>query len=116
MSRDPQLEERTYIADLLRHIIQVGPTLVPPLDLVGHEVSGSWPDTELRLYFRVFARSPCVYGIRDRVWDEDPVGQFGVQRAVTYTWLRIEELVEAKPYELPEQCEPDVEGVTWVQL
>lgn len=116
MSRDVQEEEAAYIADLLRQIALNGPALDPPLDVVSHEVCGSWPETELRLFFRVVARSRCIYGVRDRLWDEDPLGQFGVERAVTHTWLRIMELVEATPYELPEECDPDVDGVTWVKL
>lgn len=94
--------------------------------LVSCEVGG-WPSTSWRGSSRELGRTQssrwysgvigaCPYGVRDRIWDEDPITSFGLERAVTYTWLRWEELLEAEPTDLPLHCSPDEAGITWMNL
>ncbi len=116
MNPERRHDEEAYVEDLTTHIRHHGAGLSSPMDFVRHEVVGSWPDTEVRILFRAPRRGPCLYGVRDRIWDEDPISEFGVERAVTYTWQRIAELVEADPSELPARCTADDAGVTWVEL
>jgi hypothetical protein len=104
--------EAEYVRELVG-LLQSGRL---PIDFEGHRVIGAYPDTVLTLLFRFPMYAPCLYGIQDRIWAEDPIGQFGVERAVTYTWLRIEELVIADNSDLPTECQPDDDGITHVEL
>ena len=83
------------------------------IDIEEASTKGAHPDTEFVVLFRAHDR-PCLFGVRDRIWDEDSITAFGVERSVTDTWLRWEELLDTG--ELPHDCAPDDGGVTWVDL
>jgi len=112
VSLDRSASEAEYVRDLVG-LLTSGRL---PIEFQGHRVTGSYPETVLTLLFRVPGYSPCLYGLEDRIWEEDPIAAFGVERAVTYTWLRIEELVVADNSDLPMECQPDDDGITLVEL
>jgi hypothetical protein len=110
------LDRSASEADYVRELVELLASGRLPIDFQGHRVTGTYPETVLTLLFRVPDYSPCLYGVEDRIWEEDPITAFGVERAVTYTWLRIEELVIAAETDLPTTCQPDEEGITHVDL
>ena len=60
-----QAAERAYVDDLLGEMKDHA-----AIEVANHRVVGEWPDTELHVIFRVPQRSNCLYGIRNRLWDE----------------------------------------------
>jgi hypothetical protein len=111
-SDDHAALERAYIDDLIAHTREHGPARC--LRLVSHSVVGSWPNTELRLVVAFDHWPGTLYGLRDHVWDEDPLTGPGPERAATYTWLRLEEMA-ATGVDLPPP-QPDDDGITWADL
>lgn len=103
--------ERAYVGDLVTHTTEHGAE--NSLRLVSHSVEGSWPDTELRLVIR-FGWSPALYGVRNRVWAENAISEIGTERAVTYTWLRLQEMALTR-VDVPTPS-PGDDGVTWMDL
>jgi hypothetical protein len=110
------LDRSAIEAEYVRDLVELLTSGRLPIDFQGHRVTGPYPETVLTLLFRVPDYSPCLYGVEDRIWAEDPIAAFGVERAVTYTWLRIEELVVAAGTDLATTCQPDEEGITHVDL
>ena len=108
--------EVLYVDDLIETLRERGREMSPALVLERHTVEGSWPHAALTIFFRVPDHAECLYAVEDLIWNEDPIAAFGIDGAVTYTWLRIRELVEALPYELPVECNPDDSGATRVAL
>ncbi len=108
MSVDPGPAEHAYADGLLDELARDGRAVIQRADVVG-----SYPETTFVVVFRVGDR-PCIFGVRDRIWDEEDPTTFDTARSVTYAWLRWEEALDTD--ELPNQCDPDGEGVTWLNL
>jgi hypothetical protein len=106
--RDPTGLERGYANEFLAEIRRDGRVLVDHTELVG-----AYPDTMLLIVFRVHNR-PCLFGVRDHIWEEDNPSEFDAERAVTSSYLRWLEALDTG--ELPHRCRPDSDGVTWLDL
>jgi len=100
--------ERRYADELIGALRRDGRVLIERAELVG-----SYPDSTLVVVFRVKDR-PCRFGVNDRIWDEAHPERYDVTRAVTSTYLRWTEALDTG--ELPDSCQPDSDGITWLPL
>lgn len=107
MTRTADLE-RLYADQLVRELRRLRRALIEHVEVVG-----SYPDSELRITFRVHDRL-CLYGVIDRIWDEETPESYDPSRAVTNAYLRWLEALDTG--ELPHACHPDSDGVTWLRL
>jgi len=77
------------------------------------ELVGTYPDTALVVIFRAPDR-PCLFGVRDRIWEEETPEEFNPESSATSAFLRWEEALDTG--ELPHRCDPDSSGTTWLDL
>ena len=105
--------ERAYIDELVRLVARNW----DGIQYARHRVVGRYPETEVVILFAVPGYSECLYGARDQIWAEGGhASPEEATRSAGYSWDRISEIVVAHPIELPSECHPDDEGITWVEL
>ena len=120
MREDAQELEHGYATGLVEWLRSEHPLYKPTWEpgyiaIVRWYWEGDAPDSELKILFRVTDR-PCLYGMVDNPWEEPGLGDplYPVTRVVGITTMRWLEGLSTG--ELPHQCRPDADGVTWLSL